>query len=120
MQKNILIVDDSRFSRLSLRAIIADKFPGWYICEAANGAEAWTIANEMSLDVVLLDYNMPGEDGLTVGKKIKEIQPKANLAMVTANIQGMLAAEVREAGIEFIAKPINAAAIADYLTRVTS
>lgn len=117
MPKNILIVDDSRFSRLSLRAAVADKFPDLYICEAANGAEAMAIAEEMILDVVFLDYNMPGEDGLTVGRRIRERQPNARLAMVTANVQGALADEVRAAGIEFIGKPIQAQAIVEFLNR---
>ncbi|MGE5478402.1 MAG: response regulator transcription factor [Bacteroidales bacterium] len=120
MPKNVLIVDDSRFSRLSLRAVVADKFPDYYICEAANGAEALAIADEMMLDVVFLDYNMPGEDGLTVGRRIRERQPAARLAMVTANVQGVLADEVRAAGIEFIGKPIQAQVIADFLTRATT
>lgn len=119
MPKNILIVDDSRFSRLSLRAVVADKFPDCYICEAANGTEALAIADEMILDVVFLDYNMPGEDGLTVGRRIHARQPAARLAMVTANVQGVLADEVRAAGIEFIAKPIQAQAIVDFLTRAS-
>lgn len=119
MPRNILIVDDSRFSRLSLRAVIADKFPDDYICEAANGAEAMGIAEEMMLDVVFLDYNMPGEDGLTVGKLIRERQPKARLAMVTANVQGVLAEEVRATGIDFIAKPIQPQAIVEFLSRAT-
>lgn len=120
MPKNILIVDDSRFSRLSLRAIVADKFPDYYVCEAANGAEALAIVEEMVLDAVFLDYNMPGEDGLTVGRQIKVRQPSARLAMVTANVQGVLADEVRAAGIAFIAKPIQAQAIVDFLTRSLS
>lgn len=120
MPKNILIVDDSRFSRLSLRAIVADKFPEWYICEAANGAEALAIVDEMMLDFVFLDYNMPGDDGLTVGRAIHARQPDARLAMVTANVQGALADEVRAAGIAFIGKPIRAEAIVDFLTRSLS
>jgi CheY-like chemotaxis protein len=120
MPKNILIVDDSKFSRLSLRAIIADKFPDFYICEAANGTEALGIADEMLLDVVFLDYNMPGDDGLTVGRAIHARQPTARLAMVTANVQGVLAEEVRAAGIEFMGKPIRAEAIVEFLNRASS
>ena len=120
MPKNVLIVDDSRFSRLSLRAIVADKFPDWYICEAANGADALGIAAEMMLDYVFLDYNMPGDDGLTVGRAIHARQPQARLAMVTANVPGALAEEVRAAGIEFIGKPIRAEAIVEFLTRAQS
>ncbi|NFV80728.1 response regulator transcription factor [Magnetospirillum aberrantis] len=117
MPRNILIVDDSRFSRLSLRAIIAEKMPDAYVCEAANGAEAMAVVEEMMLDFVFLDYNMPGDDGLTVGRAIRARQPEARLAMVTANVQGALAEEVRAAGIDFIGKPIKAAAIADFLGR---
>lgn len=117
MPKNILIVDDSRFSRLSLKAVVADKMPDSYICEAANGVEALAIAEEMMLDFVFLDYNMPGDDGLTVGRAIHARQPLARLAMVTANVQGAMAEEVRAAGIYFIGKPIKAAAVADFLSQ---
>lgn len=120
MPKNVLIVDDSKFSRLSLRAIIADKFSDVYVCEAANGAEALAIAAEMMLDVVFLDYNMPGENGLAVGRTIRARQPHARLAMITANVQETLAEEVRAAGIEFIGKPIRAEVIVEFLTRAQS
>ncbi|OIQ98320.1 chemotaxis protein CheY [mine drainage metagenome] len=117
MSKNMLIVDDSRFSRLSLRKVVTGAFEGWAIEDAADGEEALAIAARMPFDVVFIDYNMPGDDGLTVGKKLRLLQPQARLAMVTANVQGSLAEEVRANGIHFIPKPVTTENIVAFLTQ---
>ena len=120
MSTNILIVDDSRFSRLSLKTVINGAPGEWTLWEAANGEEALAVVAKVDMDIVFLDYNMPGDDGLTVGKKIRALQPSANLAMVTANVQGTLADEVRANGIHFIPKPVTSENIVAYLQQVVS
>lgn len=62
----LLIVDDSRMSRMLIRAIIADSRPHWRIIEATTGDEAIALANEHLPNFVSMDVNMPGIDRKSV------------------------------------------------------
>jgi len=63
-QGTVLIVDDERSIRLSLRTILSGL--GYVIVEAARGEEALSLARVAQYDVVLLDINMPGIGGIDV------------------------------------------------------
>ena len=61
----LLIVDDSKLSRMMLKAIVVDTCPDSEIIEASNGDEALAqIADLPEVDMAIVDYNMPGMDGL--------------------------------------------------------
>ncbi|HEY0836804.1 MAG TPA: response regulator [Azospirillum sp.] len=105
MPKSILIVDDSRFARLSLRRIVEQHFPDWTVAEAANGVEALGILGDMTADYILLDYNMPGDDGLTVAEKMRAAGCTAAITLVTANVQDALSDRARQRGLSFLRKP---------------
>ena len=61
---NILIVDDSRLSRVLIQDELAEQT--CRIFEAGDGSEALAIAGETQLDLILLDIHMPGISGLEV------------------------------------------------------
>ncbi len=103
----LLIVDDSRMSRMLIRAIIADNRPHWRIIEAANGDEAIRLANEETPDFVSMDVNMPGLNGFEAAGHIRIRHPEARIALCTANIQESTQEAARRAGIHFVAKPIT-------------
>lgn len=54
-----------------------------FILHAANSAETLRIINEMPVDVVLLDINLPDGNGIDILKKIKEIRPETKVVMFT-------------------------------------
>jgi len=114
-QKTVLIVDDSKFARLSLSSIVARHFPDWIIGEAANGAAALCALGEAAVDFVLLDFNMPGEDGLTVAQKMRELRPDSRIALVTANVQDAIVQQAHALGIGFIPKPVEAEMLRQFL-----
>ncbi|HOY77571.1 MAG TPA: response regulator transcription factor [Hyphomonadaceae bacterium] len=68
-QGEILIVDDDQ----ALRETLADFFEmeGYSILQAANAAEARTTLSRAAPDLILLDINMPGGDGLTLAAEIR-------------------------------------------------
>lgn len=115
MRKAVLVVDDSKFARLTLRSIVAESHPDLRIDEAANGAEALALLEKTKSDFVFIDYNMPGEDGLTVAERIIISHPGARIALVTANVQDAVARKARALGIAFIGKPIDPAAVLAFL-----
>jgi CheY-like chemotaxis protein len=108
----LLIVDDSRMSRMLIRAIVVDTRPNWRIIEAANGDEAIALADENLPDFVTMDVNMPGISGLEAAGRIRIRHPDTRIAMCTANIQESTREAAKRAGLEFVAKPITAQSVA--------
>lgn len=117
MVKNVLVVDDSEISRLMLRAIIENYHPDWRIMEAGNAREAERICESNDLDIITLDLNMPGVDGLTVAPKLKAACPKAKIALLTANFQDRIRAKAESQGLVFIPKPISEEKILQFVER---
>lgn len=117
MEKNpsplLLIVDDSRMSRMLLRALVADSRPGWRIAEATSGDEALTAMDGETPDFVSMDVNMPGISGLEAAGRIRLRHPATRIALCTANIQESTREAAARAGVYFMAKPITAQSVAD-------
>lgn len=109
----LLIVDDSRMSRMLIRAIIVDTRPNWRIIEATSGDEAIKLVDEHLPDFISMDVNMPGINGLEAAGRIRIRHPEARIVMCTANIQESTRETARLAGLEFVAKPITAQSVAN-------
>lgn len=108
----LLIVDDSRMSRMLIRAIVTDTRPHWRIIEAANGDDAIKLADENLPDFVSMDVNMPRISGLEAAGRIRIRHPDIRIAICTANIQESTREAAKRAGLEFVAKPITAQSVA--------
>ena len=67
----ILIVDDQKSARRSLKALLATRFQLVDTCEAANGIEAVRCVEECKPDIVLMDARMPEMDGIEATRIIK-------------------------------------------------
>src|ERR1044071_4578425 len=83
----VLIVDDSRLSRMMIRTFITNARPDWTIVEASNAQEALEKTAALTVDAMTLDLNMPGMDGLSLATRFKAKYPKALITLLTANIQ---------------------------------
>lgn len=112
MSIRLLIVDDSRMSRLILQGLIAQVKPDWTIVHASSGEEALQLAQSQPVDLVSMDFNMHGMNGLEAALALRTILPHVPIAILTANVQTVLQERIEEAGMAFIAKPITAAAAA--------
>lgn len=103
---NILIVDDDEVVRLALVRILRSANCDVYA--ARNGTEALQAMNEQPRDLVLLDMRMPGADGLSVLKAIKEKWPAAEVVVVTGFPTLESAKEaVRLGAYDYLAKPVG-------------
>lgn len=102
-----LVVDDSSLARMLIRNLIKNAFPQWTILETKSADEALASIEETVPAVVLVDYNMPGMNGLDLALKILDKHPAVQAYLVTANIQGKMQERAEAAGIGFITKPVS-------------
>lgn len=79
----ILIVDDHPLFRKGLRTLLATLPQVAVVGEATNGREAQALAQDLQPDLVLIDLQMPGGDGLTAIRVIATAQPQVGILVVT-------------------------------------
>jgi two-component system, chemotaxis family, chemotaxis protein CheY len=107
MAVNVLIVDDLAFIKIVLRDIL-EKAGFRVIGEASNGEQAISMYQDTRPDVVLMDITMPGMDGLTALKKIREIDHGARVIICSALGQQQLIVQALQLGAkDFIVKPFQ-------------
>jgi CheY-like chemotaxis protein len=116
MNHKILIVDDSKLARMSVAKLLNGLKPGWTRLEAANAEEAVAMVKAERPDIVLVDFNMPGRDGLALAADLKALAPNMPQAVISANIQDEIVARAHGLGAAFLSKPLTEQALADFLT----
>ncbi|MES2259119.1 MAG: response regulator [Pseudomonadota bacterium] len=104
---NVLIVDDSRVSRLLARQYILSKHADWVIEEAANGEAALEKIKTFIPALILMDVNMPGMGGVAAAEQLRKLLPNAHISLLTANVQTATRNRAAELGIGFMEKPIT-------------
>lgn len=119
-QKTMLIVDDSRLSRMLVSNFVKAAKPEWTLILAESGDEALEKCENQAIDYMTIDYNMPGMDGITLSTKLRLKYPAAQIALLTANIQTSIKNQAAEVGIGFIQKPITQEKIEGYVNLSSS
>jgi DNA-binding NtrC family response regulator len=103
---DILIVEDERSQREMLRGFLTKE--GYRVTEAGNGEEALTLVRSTSLDLALIDFKMPGLNGLEVLEQAKQLNPELDVIMITAYGTIDTAVDAMKAGaMDYITKPID-------------
>lgn len=116
MTYTVLIVDDSKLARMSVAKLLSTLHPDWKRIEAANATEALEQTKNLSPEVVLIDFNMPGKDGVTLAAELRALDPSISVAVVSANRQVEVIKRTQAAGATFLPKPVTESALADFLT----
>ena len=109
--KTVLIVDDSRVSRMMARQFILSAKPDWTVEEAGTGEEALEKVKSVTPLLILIDVNMPGIGGLAAAEQLRQQCPGTHISLVTANVQNATRSRATELGIGFMEKPITEARI---------
>ena len=80
----VLIVDDHKILRRGLREVVQEEFPEAEFGEAENSQTALALVHEREWDLLLLDINIPGRNGLEVLQEIKHVAPNVPVLVVSA------------------------------------
>jgi DNA-binding response OmpR family regulator len=81
-EKKILVVEDEKLMSWSLGISLAKW--GFNVCPVSTAAEAIVQLENCGFDVILLDYQLPDQDGLQVARRAREMHPAAVIFLVTA------------------------------------
>jgi DNA-binding NarL/FixJ family response regulator len=79
----LIVEDDARF-RKKLRNSLASRFPSVTFEEAADGKESLVKIDTFRPAIVFMDIRLPGETGLELTKKIKELFPAISVVILTS------------------------------------
>ena len=104
--RSVLIVDDEADACENLRDILTDL--GYRVDTARNGLQAIDLISRTAYDIALLDLKMPGMDGLSVYRKMKQLQPETVAIVVSAFAGSELADRaIQEGASRLVAKPVD-------------
>jgi DNA-binding NarL/FixJ family response regulator len=94
----ILVVDDHKIFREQVCALLRSR-PGFeVICEAADGLEAVSRAEELHPDVVVLDITMPTLGGIEAAGRIRRVAPKSQIVFLSQHNSETIAQTALAAG----------------------
>lgn len=108
MPYSILIVEDNANNRILFRDILT--FHGYAVTVACDGNEAITVARELMPDLILMDIQMPGMNGMAAGATLKKDPATSGLKIVALTSFAMRGDQEKflAAGFDdYLSKPIN-------------
>jgi len=116
-EQTVLIVDDDPAIRDLLSVILGQR--GYTIITAATAAESLHVIASRQPELVLLDYQLPDQDGLTVLREIKASYPGCYVIMITGRGSEELAVLMMKAGAsEYLLKPFDTRALGERVDAV--
>lgn len=101
---------------MHLRGIVLRNRPDWTVKEAGSGDELFATLAKSPIHIAIIDYNMPGMNGLEVAAELKRRQGDVHIAMVTANAQDTVVAGIRDLHAAFLPKPVDEEQVARFLS----
>jgi len=116
MEYKVLIVDDSKLARMVMASAFRRIRPEWTLVEATGADEALNAISGGAVDIALVDFNMPGTDGLELIARIRKTRPHMPVAVVSANLQDEIIARARELNAGFVPKPLTDESLAAFLS----
>jgi DNA-binding response OmpR family regulator len=106
MPQMILVVEDSNDIRRLVQHILSQG--GYKVTSAADGPSGWSAFERLRPDLVLLDVNLPGIDGIELCRRIKEASPQTPVIILTVQAETEAVRRGLQAGANaYLAKPFE-------------
>ena len=108
----VLLADDHSLFRKGIASLLSAESDFEVVGEAANGREALEMARGLMPDIILMDISMPGVDGLTATRQIKEEIPYVRIVMLTVEEEDQSLFEAVKSGAQgYLLKKIEPQAL---------
>lgn len=105
MAIRVILADDHPLTREGLRSYLEHESDIQLVGEAADGIASWDLIERELPDVALLDIRMPGEDGISLARKVRERKlPVAVLMLTTYDAQQYVLAALRAGAKGYVLK----------------
>jgi two-component system chemotaxis response regulator CheY len=113
----VLVVDDGTVARMIVSRTLQELYPGCRVLQAADGQTAVALVEQdpSGIELALLDFNMPGMNGLELAEALSSLIPDTRKILCTANAQESLEHRAHEMGIEVLHKPITVKRLSDHI-----
>ena len=119
MTPHVLVVDDDQMMARTLQEIL--ELQGWTVDVAHDGKHAVEMARRLPYDVVLMDVKMPGMDGVSAFKAMKEARPDVKVVLMTAFAAESMLSEAEDEGVlRVLSKPVDVRSLVAYLAGLLS
>ena len=116
----IMLVDDSRTIR-NIQKNVLEKLGHTDIVEAEDGIQALDQFNKQRPDLILVDWNMPNMDGLTLVGKIRELDTAIPIIMCTTEAEKSRVLQAVKAGVNnYIVKPFTVESLGEKISQTMS
>jgi DNA-binding response OmpR family regulator len=103
---DVLIVEDNYALRESLSDYLKNE--GFILRCVDDGEELNVELAKRACDVLILDLNLPNEDGLSIAKRIRKAYPMMGIVILTARVQGIDRTQSYESGADvYLSKPVS-------------
>jgi DNA-binding NarL/FixJ family response regulator len=79
-----LMIEDNEIFRKTLKRILISKFPSMQIEEAVDGNEAFSKIKTQPPELIFMDINLPGENGIQLSRKIRKFHPHILIVIITS------------------------------------
>lgn len=114
----VLIVDDNASMRILLATLLGDR--GHTVVGAlADGDGVMDAVGKLAPDIVCLDYQLPGRDGLDILSEINSVRPEIDVLFMTASEEAAIEQQAADAGAAgFLRKPFGQKQVLDELQQV--
>lgn len=107
-----MVVEDNEKNRKLIRVVLKAK--GYNIIEATTGEEALSLLQKQKPDIILMDIQLPGIDGLTLIKQIKAEAKTSDIPIIAVTAYAMKGDEqkILDTGCDdYVSKPIDTQAL---------
>ena len=106
---NIMVLDDEIILRNSLKKYLSSlNHPFDHILSAANAREAFTLADAYTPDIILADIIMPGLDGISFCKKVREKKQAVQIIIVTGHSDmSYIKSAIKLSVVDYLFKPVD-------------
>lgn len=113
----ILLIDDDKWIRDSLSLFFESE--GYLFVACETGEEGLETLRNQTYDIVIVDYKLPGMDGLEFLRRIEKSHPGSMKVLLTAYKEDKVIDEANRIGVDdFIEKPFTAKTIEESISRL--
>jgi two-component system response regulator AlgR len=115
----VLVVDDEALARSRLRTLLGDcrEPAAAVVAEAGDAVQAMELLHRQRFDLVLLDVRLPGADGLTLARLLRDRPQPQPVVFVSAHAESAVQAFEVEA-VDYLTKPVRLARLQQALHKV--